>query len=305
MRIAIIDCGTNTFHLMIAETGQGTYEIVSTEKTTVKIGEGGIEKKIITDAAFNRAVTCLSAYRQKINSENVSIVHAFATSAFRNAANGTLLRDTILQKTGIKIQIIPGDEEAELIYEGVRLALDMKQETSLIMDIGGGSVEFIIGNNENIYWKQSFEIGAQRLLDRFYTIDPISTEAILSLENYLETSLQPLAEAIHKYQPSLLVGASGTFDTLSAMNSLKHNLPVCLKAPELPLTLEEYKELHEQIVKTSREQRLNMPGMVEMRVDMIVVASCLINFIITQFPFGNLRVSSYALKEGVLSRVIN
>ena len=144
-----------------------------------------------------------------------------ATSAIRNAVKGEALVAAIAQQTGIAVRVISGDQEAEYIYYGVRSALPLGRATALVMDIGGGSVEFILCNAEKIYWKRSFEIGAQRLLDRYMSTDPISPSAVRRLHDYLEETLIPLTNAVHQYQPVALVGASGAFETLCAIDAEK------------------------------------------------------------------------------------
>lgn len=299
-KLAIIDCGTNTFHLLITWLKKEPGTLVH-QRRTVKIGQGGIEKKIILPEAQERALKVLKEYAALIRLHNVDEVRAFATSAFRSAVNGMEFRDRILRETGILITIIPGEEEAEWIYKGVRKALSMDDQTDLIMDIGGGSVEFILANQKEILWKQSFEIGAQRLLDRFFDADPIPRERVRALQEYLTGQLQPLLEACQRYTPVILLGASGTFDTLSNMYQLARGNTPDFSAPELPLTYQGFLELYELLLAKDREQRLKIPGMIEMRVDMIVVASCLLEFVLRTLDLRNIRVSRYALKEGVLA----
>jgi exopolyphosphatase/guanosine-5'-triphosphate,3'-diphosphate pyrophosphatase len=210
----------------------------------------------------------------------------------------------IKDATGIDIQVITGDEEAEYIYYGVKEALDIGSDNVIVMDIGGGSVEFIICNQQHIYWKQSFEIGAQRLLDLFQPSDPILPEEIARLEAYFAEQLQPLARAVADYQPVTLIGSSGTFDTLSEMYQHRINQPAPSDATELPLTYEGYFAIAREINSKNREERLKIPGMIEMRVDMIVVACVLLSFVIKQFRLHDIRISAYALKEGVLYHTI-
>ena len=301
-RIAIIDLGTNTFHLMIAEIVDGVLKVLHKEKQSVKIGENGISHQIIDEPARIRALNTLRSFKNKMDEGGVDQVIATATSAFRNASNGVELADTILSETGIKIDIIDGKREAELIYKGVRQALDLTKSNALIMDIGGGSVEFIIGNEEGISWMQSFEIGAQRLMDKFHHHDPIEPAEVQSVNKYLSEVLAPLEEAVSKYQPELLIGASGTFDTLSNIYCLRNGIDKEERS-ELPLTIEGFKVLHGEILSKNRAERLQIPGMIEMRVDMIVVADCLINYVLERFPINDIQVSSYALKEGQLFEI--
>src|SRR5690606_5544610 len=210
-RIALIDLGTNTFHLMITEIddfGQGN--VLLKFKAPVKLGKGGISTGAIAPDAWARALITLEAFQEKMAEFRVHEVKATATSAMRNASNGPALALEIKQTFGYDIEIIDGNREAELIYFGVRSAMDLGSEKNLIIDIGGGSVEFIIANRETIFWKRSFEIGAQRLLDHFFCHDPIPEDEIIAEKAFLFHKLAPLTEAVQKFQPKTLVGSSGT-----------------------------------------------------------------------------------------------
>ena len=298
-RIAIIDLGTNTFHLLVADVGPSKIQVLYKEKQSVKIGEGGINQGKITKQAQERALKTLNEFKKTITSMGVQSSSVSATSAFRNASNGQLLADEIYRKIGLKVDVIDGQQEANLIYLGVKQALDLGSSSSLIIDIGGGSVEFIIANHKKLQWLHSFEIGAQRLMDQFHHHDPILNQEIARLESLLDTQLASLVSAIEQYNPRTLVGSSGSFDTLSHIHCLKQGLE---KTDDLeqPLTIEGFKQIHKELVIKNRAERLQIPGMIEMRADMIVVASCLIHYILDRFYLSNIRVSSYALKEGAL-----
>jgi len=210
-------------------------------------------------------------------------------------------------QTGIRVRVISGDKEAEYIYYGVKAALSLGETPSLIMDIGGGSVEFIIGHENGIQWKQSFEIGAQRLLDRFMPVDPIPTASISALYQYLDEKLAPLADAVRLYQPQTLVGSSGSFDTLAEIHYRRTGQEYDeQKYTEFTLPLESFGELYRQIITLDRPARKQMEGMAEMRVDMIVMASCLIDYVLNRYNLTRnpIRVSSYALKEGVMQSLL-
>lgn len=300
-RIAIIDLGTNTFHLLIAElSGHQPPALLHREKQPVKIGKGGINQGIITDEARQRALACLRAFKNKMDEWGVETIRAIGTSALRSAGNGPAVVEAIQRETGIAINLISGDQEAEYIYYGVRSAMDLGVENSLIVDIGGGSVEFIIANHRGISWKQSFDVGAQRLLEKFHKHDPIRPEEISALEDFLQQSLEPLFQQLQSYQPKVLVGSSGTFDTLSEIYCIRKNIPYA-ENPETPLTLNAFGEIHSELISKNRADRMKIPGMIEMRVDMIVAASCLIKFLLDRFAFHQVRVSTYSLKEGVLA----
>ncbi len=298
-RIAIIDLGTNTFHLLVADIDVNNVKVLHQEKHNVKIGEGGISRGEITKPAQERALNTLNGFRETMTSMGVQSSYATATSAFRNASNGAFLVEEIFRKTGLEVGIIDGQQEANLIFQGVRQALDLGSSSSLIVDIGGGSVEFIIGNGKKVLWMNSYEIGAQRLMDQFHSHDPILDGEIKSLESFLDTQLVSLVSAMEQYNPRILVGSSGTFDTLSHIHCLKQGLEKS-DNPEQPLSIAGFKEIHSELVVKNRAERLKIPGMIEMRVDMIVVACSLIDYILDRFNLSDIRVSSYALKEGAL-----
>lgn len=302
--IGIIDCGTNTFHLLVVRQENSHIKTLHKEKVSVRIGKGGINQNQIMPDAIQRATETIRHFKEIIIKFKVNRIFAFATSAFRNAANGEEARKVIHNETGIDIKIISGEEEAALIFYGVNSALDLGIKPTLIMDIGGGSVEFIIGQRNTIHWKQSFEIGAQRLLDLFHKTDPIQSGEIKDLEHYLQANLSDLQKQIEYFSPETLIGSSGTFDTLSDIFCEKQGFAKDEEASEVPLSLEGYFKIHHELLTKNREERMAIPGMIEMRVDMIVVASCLINFLFKQHNFSNIRVSTYALKEGVLDQVV-
>ncbi|MFQ3575631.1 MAG: exopolyphosphatase [Cytophagales bacterium] len=306
MRIAVVDLGTNTFHLLIADLSNGHFEIIYREKTAVKIGKNGISKGLISDEAQFRALQTLEHFQTLINSYNVSKTRSIATSAFRNAVNGFEFANTIKDKIGFEIEIISGDDEASFIYEGVNLATNLCQKKALVVDIGGGSVEFIIGINGKKVWQRSYEIGGQRLMDMFHQKDPIPNANIDLLKSYLNTKLASLFDAINDFNPEYLVGSSGSFDTLAEIYQRETRPDFDIEKEKTTLLpVEVFYSIHQSILKKNKEERLKIPGMIELRADMIVVASILIETLLRRLPQNPILVSTFALKEGVLKQELD
>jgi exopolyphosphatase/guanosine-5'-triphosphate,3'-diphosphate pyrophosphatase len=298
---AIIDLGTNTFHLVIAEIKNGSLREFFKLQVPVKLGRGGINKGVITDEAYQRGLVTLIEFRKYIDQFHIKEVMAFATSAIRNAKNGAAFVKEVKRQCGIKIVTIDGDTEAEYIYRGVSRSFVLPAENVLVMDIGGGSVEFIIGCKDDILWKQSFEIGAARLSEKFHHHDPITDEEAHALNNFLLQELKPLVDAVKQFQPKVLIGAAGSFETL---------LDVVIKdLMVVPLSLSKHAyeirrsdfDVFVEVMKTSRaEQRDLLRGMTSFRVEMITVAALLMKFIVVEMNIGRIVTSDYSLKEGMI-----
>jgi exopolyphosphatase / guanosine-5'-triphosphate,3'-diphosphate pyrophosphatase len=299
--LAVIDLGTNTFHLLIVEREGNRFLPVHQERIAAKLGVGGINQNIITEAAITRALHALAQFKTRLDSHGPKEIFCFGTSAIRNATNKNELVGRIKNETGIEVTILSGDEEAQLIYKGVARAIAMGKEPHLIVDIGGGSVEFIIANEDVIFWKRSFEMGGQRLIEKFNPHDPITPNEINLLNQYFLEQLEPLFIELQKFSPKILIGSSGSFDTLSEMYSHESGIAYQPDSPETPFTLHRFYPIYERLVTKNRSERMQLAGMVELRVDMIVVGSCLIKFLLDNYSFESIRVSTYSLKEGVLA----
>ncbi len=300
--------GTNTFHLLIVEMpagpGEKPRELLRT-KAGVRLGEGGISRGEIAPAAYARALHTLAGFKEEMELHGVTRVKATATSAMRVSRNGPDLVRDILEQTGIQVEVIAGAREAELIWQGVRQAVPLGQQPHLLMDIGGGSVEFIIADADTIFWKQSFEIGAQRLLDQFFP-DPsgvMPAEAVRAEQAYLAGVLAPLSAAVAHFRPVALVGASGSFDSLGDLQQGRVR-PEAELPPATPLTLTGFRATYEQLLSLDHAGRLALPGMFPMRADMLVVASVLLDLVLQMSGITQLTASAYALKEGLLAELL-
>ncbi|MCK5066012.1 MAG: hypothetical protein KAR16_01175 [Bacteroidales bacterium] len=303
MITAILDFGTNTFNLLIAERRKHGFNILISSKQPVKLGRGGIQVNRITPDAFERGFIAINNHMEIIRNYEVDEIRAFATSAIRNAANGEEFTEEVYRRFGFRVRIIPGDREAELIYKGVRQAVSIGEENEMILDIGGGSIEFIICNNRGIVWKQSFELGMARILERFSLSDPMTSEEVRALENYFRQELAPLREVVRKERPRSLIGASGSFDTFQALIRHRKGLESDRYFGR-EISLRDYNKLHKILVRSSREERMAMPGMEPVRVEMIVAATIFVSFVLRDCNISHLHHSEFALKEGVISELV-
>lgn len=307
MKVAIIDLGTNTFNLLIAEKDKGGgFKKISSNRIPVKLGEGTINKGFISEIPFKRGIEALKQFSAIIKEKKAERTYAFATSAIRSATNGAEFVSSAKQQAGIDVEVIDGNREAELIYFGNRKAVQLSNEYSLIMDIGGGSTEFIIATNNAILWKQSFLLGAARIMEYIEPSDPITQDEIQRLNSYLKAELQPLFDAVRFHPPRELIGSSGAFDSIVDMMAGEYNTEsLNEQKTEYSVNLSEYFPLSEKIIASSLKERAQIKGLIEMRVDMIVISCLLVNFILKELNLKTLRVSTYSLKEGILYNLFN
>jgi exopolyphosphatase / guanosine-5'-triphosphate,3'-diphosphate pyrophosphatase len=293
-RIAVIDLGTNTFNQIIAEMEpDGTLNILHQDRRYIMLAEDGIEN--IGEKAFRRGLDALIFFKESQDNWAISKCVAFGTAALRTAKNAPVFAETVFQKTGIQIQIISGDREAALICEGVRKAYPHLDLPCMIMDIGGGSVEFIICDASKIYWAQSFPIGVAVLKNNFHHQEPIGVQEQNAIADFLNEQLQPLIKALQQFPTQHLIGASGTFDVLENIY-----VPMRTFLTYNELNVSDIHEFTNRILPTTLAERFEDPTIPDSRATMIVVAMILIEHLIKLADIQQVSVSGYAMKEGIL-----
>lgn len=296
MKIAAIDLGTNTFHLIIAEKTGNEMNILYKTNKPVKLGEDITLKNRIIPAAFERGIHCLKEFSNTLKEYEVSKVRAVATSGVRSASNGQEFIESVKQQTGITIEVVDGNEEAHLIYEGVK-ASGAIQGKSLIMDIGGGSTEFIFCDEQGFYWKKSFDIGAARLMQKFFKSDPISITDQQNIQNHLQNTLTELIDFGKDFDAKTLIGSAGAFETYSAMLNPLLNIHQISQAP---IDINAYHQLSQKLIASTHQERSQMPNLIPLRVDMIVMAAMITNYVLSNLDLQQITLSTYDLKMGVL-----
>ncbi|MES2779253.1 MAG: phosphatase [Bacteroidota bacterium] len=298
---AIIDLGTNTFHLLIAEVLNGFIIEHRKIQIPVKIGEGGINEQYIAPAAYERGMNALKEFRTALNEFGIHEITAFGTSAIRDASNGITFMEEAKRLYQITIESISGDYEAELIYRGIQHSFELPDENVLVMDIGGGSVEFIIGRKDIILWKHSYPLGAARLIERFHKTDPMTDEDIVALQSYLVHNIKLVRDALLKFPAEILIGSAGSFETLvEVLQKDLHKEVPALSEHAQEISIDDFNEFVSLITARNANERAALHGMADFRVEMIVVATILMDVVIKRFEITRLIASHYSLKEGML-----
>lgn len=296
--VAIIDLGTNTFHLLIAEDKHNPFDSnVFKIRRFVKLG--GDSEQFIGPGSFQRGFAALEEFSLICRERNIQNIHAFGTAMLRNANNSNGFIKEVKEKLGISIQVIDGETEANLIFEGVKRANVVSEGENLIMDIGGGSVEFIQSTGIHKNWLGSFETGVSVLKHRFHQAEPIHENEIARINQFLKVQFTPLLNAVSSFSKLRLVGVSGTFDVIEnhfkdAATYKKHGC----------IPVEEVREFSRAVLRMDLRERIQHPSIPESRADLISVALVLVNFIIDLPMVNEVSISPFSIKEGILTTLV-
>ncbi|MDR3185109.1 MAG: hypothetical protein LBT49_06880 [Prevotellaceae bacterium] len=297
MRVAVIDMGTNVHNLLLADIIPGAWTHVHEVKQPARLGDGGLRSGILSTRAFHSASEAMDRLTAQLAAwGGAEQTYALATSAVRDAENGLDFAEYIEEKYHIPVEVISGDREAILIYKGIREGVPLNNEPVLMLDIGGGSNEFIIADAKTIYWKQSFPLGMARLLEQFKPGDPVTSKEAKQIRTYLNQEMPALWQALAHYNITTLVGSSGSFDTYRALltGAAKE------KEPSYVIELSAFAELYRRLLHTTAAERMAMKGMTPVRVDFIVPAAILTNLVIERAGIKKIIQCSYSLREGVM-----
>ena len=292
-RIAVIDLGTNTFNLLIADVSSDQIDVIHSEKDGVALGMGGLNDGVITADAILRALKTMSHFSKMCDVHYVDEIRAFGTSAIRDAINGKDFVQMIEKETGIHVDIISGEQEAMFIFEGVKWTYDFN-ETSLVMDVGGGSTEFIFANEAGVMDLISLNIGVSRIFQELNLNDPLSKEDCNKVEQWIEDRSQNFLD---NRSCETLVGSSGCFETFYEM-IFRKSFPSMTEAIELPIN--QLEEVLDKIIASSQEERDINPHIIPIRRKMAPIAAVKTRWVLRKLGIKKMIVSPCSLKEGVL-----
>lgn len=302
MRAAVIDLGTNTCNLLIAETSETGYRILHQSKVLVRLGDNKIKEGGISDEAIQRTIESFLHHKEIIARFQPEKIRVVATSAVRTAQNKIGFLESVSNASGWLIKVISGEKEAELIFDGVILAFQNFENPSLILDIGGGSNELILAKGTNIIWKESQPTGMARIINQFNLSNPINTDEADKLRAHFAKFHEAAIEHCKVWKVETLIGCSGAFDTIADMIDGVNPGEKTRKTQEI--SLDSFYRVYNTLLKSTREERLLMKGMDFVRVDLIVPAVILIEFLISVNQIKQIIQTDFALREGVFYELI-
>ena len=301
MRIAAIDIGTNSIHMIVVQVRPDlSFEVIDREKEMVRLGAGGLDGRSLTETAMTSALQTLQKFRRLATSHQVEEIVAAATSATREADNGGDFIAEVAEQTGIRVRVISGNEEARLIHLAAGYGVDIGGNPAVVIDIGGGSVEMTLGTATHLTLTQSFKLGVIRLTERFVRSDPLSKRDERLLVKHINRSTASYLGQLATRRYDRVIGTSGTILSLGtlALSEQESVRPEELRNRRVPA-----KSIHrvrKRLSGADLEARLQMPGLDPRRADIAVAGSILLDTILRRIGAEEITLCDLALREGLI-----
>jgi exopolyphosphatase / guanosine-5'-triphosphate,3'-diphosphate pyrophosphatase len=300
VRIAAIDIGTNSLHMIIAKIRPDlSFEIIDREKEMVRLGAGGLDGRALMPEVTQSALLVLSKFRRLAESHAVDEVVAVATSAVREAENGGAFLKAVTRQTGIRARVISGTEEANLIYRAATYALGLAHESAVVIDIGGGSVEVARGVGPNVESGRSFKAGVIRLTERFITDDPLRPADERRMLRFLRAELREHLAEVAGRGFDRVIGTSGTILSLGAVAlAPDERRAASLRNRRIPAA--EIRRIRDRLVRLPLQKRLRVAGLDPRRADLIVTGAVLLDFMLKRLGAREITLCDVSLREGLV-----
>ncbi|MCW9708996.1 Ppx/GppA phosphatase family protein [Fodinibius salsisoli] len=299
-RIAAIDMGTNSFHAVIMDIyPDGSFRRIDKLKEMVLLAKRGMNRGL-SKKAMQRGIEALK--KIKILCDNIEVDHimAYATSAIREAQNGGEFIQRMIDEADVKARAIPGSMEANLIGQAIQHAVALDEQPVLMVDIGGGSVEFITGNNTELFFNESYKVGAARMAAQFIESDPPSKKDLKELRTKFKTELTKVIEAASGKNITTVIGSSGTMENIAQMIADRKSLSTSLSLNELTFSAQDFNRFYKDFITLDRDERSELNGLDKKRIDIIVPGVELLRYLIQTLDIREIRISEDALREGMI-----
>ncbi len=298
--LAALDIGTNSFHLVVARLLDNGYEVVTREKETVRLGHGGGDMKELSADAIDRGISSLRRMQHIAAAHNATL-RAVATSAVREAHNADVFLTRARREANVDIEVVSGLEEARLIHLGVLQAVPAFEQRLILVDIGGGSTEVLVGERGETLAARSFKLGAVRLTDRFFPGGTTSTHAIRDCRSYIRSVLATFEREVDDLGFEVAIASSGTAETVARMIQASRDDTPLHTFNRFEFTVSELRRITVALAKKrSADDRRGTPGLDPTRADIIVAGSLLLEGVADVFGIKRFVFSEAALREGVL-----
>jgi exopolyphosphatase/guanosine-5'-triphosphate,3'-diphosphate pyrophosphatase len=299
--LAAIDIGTNSIHLLVARpTGNNRFDVIDREKEVVRLGSGSGDMKRLAPEAIERGIEALTRFRQIADSAGADVL-AVATSAVREAENRDEFIRRAREDAGVRVEVVSGAEEARLIHLGVLQAVPVFDRRHLLVDIGGGSTEFVVGQDGEMLEARSLKLGAIRLTERFLRDEPLKGRALTECRQYIRAYLTQVVRLVKQAGFEVAVGSSGTIVNLAEISRALRGEPTPKQVSGAVLTAKQLTNAVNALAGARTvEERTQVPGLDPKRADIILGGALVLEQIFEQLDIDEMIISDFALREGVL-----
>lgn len=301
MKLAAIDIGTNSIHMIIVQVHRdNSFDVIEREKEMVKLGEGVFATNQLSERAYQEGLEVIRRYVQLADQLGVDEIITAATSAIREARNGGEFLDEVVQQTGIAPQVISGKEEARLIFLAVRQAIALKGQKALVIDIGGGSTEAVVGDEREVLFRSSIKLGVRRLLDMFDHQGPIGDEALKVLESHIKQVAQETLREARNCGFDMVIGTSGTIRTLGETVLLSEGNGNVRSVNAEKVSRADLEKLTKKLIKAQVDERSDVKGVNARRSDAIHLGGVLLTQLLTLAEADEITICDASLREGLI-----
>jgi exopolyphosphatase/guanosine-5'-triphosphate,3'-diphosphate pyrophosphatase len=301
LKIAAIDLGSNSVHMVLVETLKaGAFRVIGREKEMVRLGARTLARGKLSAGAMARGLDALRKYRRLADSTGAEKILAVATSAIREAANGEDFLERIGRELNIWPRTVPGDEEARLIYLAALHSVHLEGKRALVIDIGGGSVELAVGGGQGMEYGVSEKLGVLRVTEEFVKSDPLSDKDESRLVKHVQKTLAPHRGRLRASGFECAIGTSGTILAVGALALQRAGEAVPEPLHHVTVSAEQVHAARKWLVSTDLKARLKAPGLDEARADIIVPGAVLIDTLLQELGVRELILCEWALREGIL-----
>jgi exopolyphosphatase/guanosine-5'-triphosphate,3'-diphosphate pyrophosphatase len=298
MRIAAIDIGTNSIHMIVVQIRPDlSFEVIDREKEMVRLGAGGLDGRELTPSAMAAALLTLSRFKRLADSHQVDEITAAATSAVREAENGGDFIAAVRRDIGIRVRVISGTEEARLIHRAAGYGVDMSEGPAAVIDIGGGSVEVTLGTAHRMSMGRSFKAGVIRLTERFVKSDPLSPRDERRLVRYIRKETRDFVREIAARGYTRVVGTSGT---ILSLGGLAASVSRAGDVRHLRVHAKSLRRLRKRLTSLTLAERQKLPGLDPRRADLAVAGIVLLDTLVTDLDAETITLCDLALREGLV-----
>lgn len=301
MRLAAIDIGTNSLHMIVVRVRPDlSFEIIDREKDMVRLGAGGLDGKALAEATMQAALQVLSKFRRLAESHQVDRIEAVATSAVREAENGGEFLKAIFEQTGIRARVISGTEEARLIHLAASYGVGLSHDVGVTVDIGGGSVEITRGTGRAMSVGRSFKLGVIRLTERFVKSDPLSERDERKMVRHIESELKGYLKEIVESGFDRVVGTSGSILSVGTIAAAEEDGVTPASIRNRRISAKQLHRVRKTLCSVGLQKRLLVPGLEPRRADIAVAASVLIDVIVRRLGADEITLCDMSLREGIV-----